>query len=160
MLQRIPAWVGPVQQAAVVPFVRLWQAGEQQSPSTGVAVQAELAAPPSVDAIVDIPTARSEADLFAACAAAAASGSAGDASVLQTVPSQYQGIHNRHNYYRSLHGTPALVWSTTLASSAANYAAKCQWGHDPNNQGQGENLYGYSATGNTAQSLLDAIKAW
>lgn len=76
------------------------------------------------------------------------------------VPSTYQAILDRHNYYRSWHQVPGLVWSNSLATAAANYAGQCVWGHDPYNSNQGENLYGYSATNNPAQVLMDAINGW
>jgi uncharacterized protein YkwD len=79
---------------------------------------------------------------------------------VQAAPSMYQGILDKHNYYRSLHGAPALVWSTSLASAAANYASQCQWGHDPDNTNMGENLWAVSVTGNSAQYLIQAIDSW
>jgi uncharacterized protein YkwD len=50
------------------------------------------------------------------------------------VPADFQANLNMHNSYRAKHiDTPALVWNDTVAASAAAYAAKCIWGHDPNN---------------------------
>jgi uncharacterized protein YkwD len=73
--------------------------------------------------------------------------------------SLYQGIFDRHNSYRALHATPALAWSTTLASNAASYAAQCYWGHS-GAAGQGENLYAISGNADQATTLANAIKAW
>jgi hypothetical protein len=104
-----------------------------------------------------VPVARTAA---AAATAAAVTTEAGAVTV-QAAPSTYQAIFDRHNYFRAWHNTPGLTWSSTLASNAAKYAAACQWGHDPNAQGQGENLYAISGSGsNQANTLMNAINAW
>jgi uncharacterized protein YkwD len=96
-----------------------------------------------------------------AAAAAAVTTEAGPAITLQAAPSTYQAIFDRHNYFRVWHNTPGLTWSTTLATNAANYADRCQWGHDSSARDQGENLYAISGSGtNQATTLMNAINAW
>lgn len=43
------------------------------------------------------------------------------------------------NWYRGLHNAPPLTWDPSLASSAANFAARCPKGHS-GTRGLGENM--------------------
>lgn len=56
-----------------------------------------------------------------------------------TPPPVYQAILDQHNMYRALHGVPNMTWDSTVAASAAAYAERCIWAHEPNNP-YGENL--------------------
>jgi len=86
------------------------------------------------------------------------SAASGGAAARAEAPTLYQGILSQHNTYRAVHSAPAMSWDTTLASSAATYAAQCKWEHDQNNPA-GENLY--ATTGKDfATALSAAIKAW
>ena len=56
------------------------------------------------------------------------------------------GIHTwadllKHtNAYRARHGAPPLVWSTSLAASAAGWAQRCTFEHSKTAGAYGENL--------------------
>lgn len=73
--------------------------------------------------------------------------------------SMYQGILDRHNFYRQRHQAGNLVWDDRLASQAEQYAARCVFAHD-RNANAGENLYAVSTTNNAAGALINAIDAW
>lgn len=57
-------------------------------------------------------------------------------------PAALQGITEAHNAARRDRGLPELVWDDELAAVAAGWAAACDWRHNPNRQGYGENLAG------------------
>lgn len=63
-----------------------------------------------------------------------------------------------HNKYRQIHQAPNIKWSASLASDAQKWAdylaANNQFKHDPNRQGQGENLY--ASSGDSQQSCRHA----
>lgn len=82
----------------------------------------------------------------------------GGAVARAEAPTLYQGILSQHNSYRAMHSAPAMSWDTTLASSAATYASKCVWEHDPNNPA-GENLYATTSK-DLAAALSAATKVW
>lgn len=59
---------------------------------------------------------------------------------------EYQGLLNRHNQVRCMHGTPPVVWSDEVASFAREYAAEMTSGSkcgqmEHSNSEYGENLY-------------------
>ncbi|KAF6264251.1 CAP domain-containing protein [Scenedesmus sp. NREL 46B-D3] len=71
----------------------------------------------------------------------------------------YQPILDRHNTYRARHQAGALTWSSTLASQAAAYAARCNFAHD-RNANAGENLFATSDSNNSPGALTQAIDLW
>jgi uncharacterized protein YkwD len=71
----------------------------------------------------------------------------------------YQAILDKHNSYRARHQAVALTWSSTLASQAASYAARCNFAHDPY-ANAGENLFAVSDSSNPAGALVQAIDLW
>jgi len=78
----------------------------------------------------------------------------------EAVPSTYQGMLDRHNYYRAWHGAGPLSWSTALANSAAAFASWCSQGHDPNlSMNEGENLWWIEAPGSLS-FLQRAVDGW
>lgn len=93
-------------------------------------------------------------------AQAAAAASTGEGAVsAQTVgagggaawtdAARFKNLLDEHNRYRALHGVPALTWSTTLAASAAKYAATCPTDQvkDATNTLYGENVQLLGVTG-------------
>jgi hypothetical protein len=56
-----------------------------------------------------------------------------------TVPIR-NAIVARHNLYRTKHCTPKLVWNDVVATSAAGWASKCKFQHNPAKK-YGENLF-------------------
>ena len=72
-----------------------------------------------------------------------------------------QEILSAHNAYRTAVGLPPLTWSDDLAGAAQtwvnNLNANLQFGHDPNNQGQGENIW-MGTSG--AYSLTQMVDSW
>jgi len=38
-------------------------------------------------------------------------------------------ILNAHNLHRAVHSAPPMTWDSTMAASAASYAAQCVWQH-------------------------------
>lgn len=180
-LSAIPAYQGPVRQAVVMPLPPRYTryakrhrnktipsaaSGLATAPGAGpVAAVADAAvlqvAAPEWKVDMPVPQSLPSLDTDTPAQQAAAAAATEDIMVMAAAPpSTYQGVFDRHNYFRSWHAVPVLSWSSTLATSAANYAAKCVWGHDPSNTNQGENLYAYSSTANPAQTLMDAINAW
>ena len=59
-----------------------------------------------------------------------------------------QDALNAHNSVRARHRAAPLSWDNNLEGAAAAYAARCEFKHDPNKQGQGEILYVSSNTNN------------
>lgn len=74
-------------------------------------------------------------------------------------PAQYSNILAQHNSYRAKHQVLAMQWDALLAQGAADFASGCVFEHDAASNA-GENLYAVSATGDTATSLLNAVKLW
>ena len=76
-------------------------------------------------------------------------------------PSFSQEILDAHNKYRAAVGVPPLVWSDDLAAAAQAWAnslsSNLQFAHDPNAQGQGENIW-MGTTG--AFSLTQMVDSW
>jgi uncharacterized protein YkwD len=65
---------------------------------------------------------------------------------------------NSHNLVRARHRVPPLVWDSQLALAAAQWAARCTFGHS-GAPGQGENLFASSA--GTLASVADgALQSW
>jgi pathogenesis-related protein 1 len=48
-----------------------------------------------------------------------------------------------------------VTWSTSLATTAANWAAGCVWGHNPGRGFVGENLYAQTGTSGTATTAVN-----
>lgn len=73
-----------------------------------------------------------------------------DTALIQAItepPAFYAPNLDRHNAYRAQHtSTPPLAWDDAVADSAAAYASRCIWGHDPNNK------YGVSCLTRVRQS--------
>ena len=46
-----------------------------------------------------------------------------------------------HNRYRAKHGAAPLTWDKKLEDEAYRYATKCNFSHDKNRNGAGENLF-------------------
>ena len=72
-----------------------------------------------------------------------------------------QEILDAHNKYRTAVGVPPLVWSDDLAAAAQTWVnslnSNLQFAHDPNAQGQGENIW----IGTTnAFSLTQMVDSW
>lgn len=62
---------------------------------------------------------------------------------------------------RALHQARAVSWNTSIAASAAAYAATCVYEHDPANNVFGENLYvAYASTLTVPRALNDSVEAW
>lgn len=61
-----------------------------------------------------------------------------------------------HNDVRAEVGTDPLTWSAAAAAVAKAYANECNWGHNPDRQGYGENIYG-SSPGSVA---ADVVSSW
>lgn len=83
------------------------------------------------------------------------------ASPASPAPSFSQEILDAHNKYRTAVGVPPLVWSDDLAAAAQAWVnslnSNLQFAHDPNAQGQGENIW----TGTTgAFSLTQMVDSW
>ncbi|KAK4695860.1 hypothetical protein P7C71_g1964, partial [Lecanoromycetidae sp. Uapishka_2] len=75
------------------------------------------------------------------------------ASAQYTSDSDFQAaILNSTNTYRTQHNATALVWNDTLATYAATYATKCDWGHS--HGPSGENLAEDYA------NVTDAVDGW
>ena len=72
------------------------------------------------------------------------------------LPPAMQAVLDAHNAYRAKHCVPALTWSTELASSAQQWANRCQFDHDDQSP-HGENLF-WGAVG--AFSPRSAVTAW
>ncbi|GAC97049.1 hypothetical protein PHSY_004633 [Pseudozyma hubeiensis SY62] len=72
-------------------------------------------------------------------ASSAGSGSTGTTGSSGSLSSFESTILSIHNTDRAKHSASPLTWSPTLASAAASWAAKCQWGHTPNNP-YGQNI--------------------
>ena len=72
------------------------------------------------------------------------------------LPLAWQAVLGAHNAYRGKHCVPALTWSTELASSAQQWANRCQFDHDDQSP-HGENLF-WGAVG--AFSPRSAVTAW
>jgi uncharacterized protein YkwD len=79
-------------------------------------------------------------------------------SAAGAAPTMYQGILDRHNFYRTRHQAASLTWDDAMAASTSAYAARCVFAHS--NNPYGENLYMTSQTGNVAGALLAAVDAW
>lgn len=65
----------------------------------------------------------------------------------------FSDVSKLHEFYRTQHNAPSLIWSDALANSSMFWAQKCIWGHShtPN---VGENLaFGYA-------DMTDSIDAW
>jgi len=78
----------------------------------------------------------------------------------EAVPSTYQGILDKHNYYRAWHSAGPLSWSTALANSAAAFASQCTQGHDPYlSMNEGENLWMIGGPGSWS-FLPRAVDEW
>jgi len=76
------------------------------------------------------------------------------------VPSTYQGILDKHNYYRAWHSAGPLSWSTALANSAASFASQCSQWHDPYlSMNEGENLWMIGGPGSLS-FLTRAVDEW
>jgi uncharacterized protein YkwD len=103
-----------------------------------------------------------EATVAAAAAAAAADSDSGVSIARAAMsPQQNKIVLDTHNKYRSWHQVGALAWSDTVAAAAMDYASKCTWNHDPNNNAYGENLYATSETsGDLSTYLQDAVDGW
>ena len=71
-----------------------------------------------------------------------------------------QEILDAHNGYRRAVAVPPLVWSDALARSARGWAEVLnenqQFAHDPNNHGQGENLWMGTAGTFTLAEMVDS----
>jgi hypothetical protein len=95
-----------------------------------------------------------------AVAAASADGSTDYSNVdAFQAGTMYQAILDKHNSYRAKHQAAALTWSSTLASQAASYGARCNFAHDPY-ANAGENLFAISDSRNPAGALSQAIDLW
>lgn len=76
-------------------------------------------------------------------------------------PQQNQAALDTHNKYRAWHQVGALAWSDVVATAAMDYASRCIWQHDPNNQAYGENLYATTdKDGDLAGFLQAAVDGW
>ena len=62
-----------------------------------------------------------------------------------------------HNAERRCYGAQPLSWDNALEMSARVYGAQCRWGHDPNRNGQGENL---AAGSGSSQDALTLVNGW
>ena len=81
-------------------------------------------------------------------------------------PANMRGVVDRHNYWRSKVGTPALVWSDKMAAFAQAWATElstrgCEMKHRPrkgkwNGSAYGENIYWSSGLKNHAADVVDA----
>ena len=58
---------------------------------------------------------------------------------------------DEHNKARALHGAPAMIWDSTLAAYALDYARQCKWEHSDG--GHGENLAAQSGSMTPAQGV-------
>jgi uncharacterized protein YkwD len=106
---------------------------------------------------------RAAAALQATIAAAAAADSDSTVSISRAAmtPQQNQAALDAHNKYRSWHQVGALAWSDTVAAAAMDYASKCIWQHDPNNNAYGENLYATTdKAGDLSAFLQEAVDGW
>ena len=90
----------------------------------------------------------------------AASAAAADASLRDVPSSTYQGILDRHNYYRSWHGAAPFTWNNWLAADAQNWANQCVFGHADTGFSQGENLWMIPDTSNPTAYLTRAADDW
>lgn len=117
---------------------------------------------PEGRAIVDLPLLRDNETTDANTASGTIAAAQNNANTAAAAPpSFYQPIFDLHNSFRARHvSTPAFVWNSAMASSAAAYAAKCIWGHDATNSQYGENLYAYSLDNNQAQFQLSGLTTW
>ncbi|KAJ9477517.1 SCP domain-containing protein [Pseudozyma hubeiensis] len=84
-------------------------------------------------------------------ASGSTSGATGSSGSLSSFASTILSIHNTD---RAKHSASPLTWSPTLASAAASWAAKCQWGHTPNNP-YGQNIAAGTATDFGAKDATD-----
>lgn len=73
-----------------------------------------------------------------------------------------QAALDRHNQRRATHGADPLVWDAELAAYAVNYAAACNFRHEPNLRTlqQGENLAVTTETANETAVMLDMVDSW
>jgi len=73
-----------------------------------------------------------------------------------------QAALDRHNERRARHGADPLVWDTELESFAVNYAAACNFRHEPNLRQfqQGENLAVTTKAENETAIMLEMIESW
>ena len=67
-----------------------------------------------------------------------------------------QAVLDAHNAYRAKHCVPPLTWSVQLASSAQQWANRCDFNHDDHSP-HGENLF-WGTSG--AYSPQAAVAAW
>jgi hypothetical protein len=65
-------------------------------------------------------------------------GAWGQSTLIYDSTEDINTILQLHNDYRAIHQSPPLVWSSSLASGAAQWASQCRWEHS--NAG-GENLF-------------------
>eukprot|EP00775_Hariotina_reticulata_P004369 gene4369-4622_t len=95
----------------------------------------------------------SEGQLAAAAAAAVA-----PQEVFQSPDRQL--LLNEHNRLRSLHQSPGLTWSSTLAQQAAGWVSRCDLSTDPTATA-GEVMYAVSGLiSDTALFLPDMVNEW
>jgi len=85
---------------------------------------------------------------------------------VKATPSEVDGSTAEcRNQWRSRVGVGLLQWNSTLAASAAAYAAQCNWQHDANRSPDagfsyvGENLYATTAMPTNAV-MLAAVDGW
>lgn len=69
---------------------------------------------------------------------------------------ELNGIVKLHNEWRAEVGTAPLEWSAEVASIAKAYAEKCEWGHNDDRNGYGENIY--ASSGQSSPS--DVVGSW
>jgi hypothetical protein len=111
--------------------------------------------PRQVNSISALPTQDQNPDVPVTLAAAAAAA----APPAQGMDRMFNRIFNLHNQYRALHKAQPLTWSSSLASQAAQHAARCSLAHD-RGSGAADNLFAISDTHSPAGYLVAAIDMW
>lgn len=86
-------------------------------------------------------------------------GSGGDTPLDESgepTDAELNGIVKAHNDVRATVGTSPLTWSDEAAAVAKSYAEKCNWGHNDDREGFGENLY--ASTGDAGPAAV--VGSW
>lgn len=69
-----------------------------------------------------------------------------------------EGIVALHNQVRAEVGTAPLQWSAEAAAVAKRYAEACNWGHNADREGYGENIYA-STSSSTPSAVVGSWAA-